>query len=169
MNFKNKKIFSIDNLLFVIALLVIVFIIIPRAWKNFLLQGQEAAKIVNLVSIHNEPLEITPPYALVFWATWCKPCDIELGRIQSMIEENKIPQNKVIAVAVDDHLKPILEAQAKRNYSFPIVWDEDQSLSSMYQVQGTPTILVIQKDNTIKWATTGLSPLLKLRLQSYLN
>lgn len=168
-SFNLKTLLRFDNLLFAMTLFVLAYVVAPRAWQNLSLQGTEAAPITTLTDIYGQPLSLHGPYALVFWATWCKPCDIELGRIQSMIVDGKIPQDKIIAVSMDTERQTVRNTTLKRQYTFSVVWDSDHSLSSTYKVQGTPTIVVVKENNKVQWATTGLSPLLSLRLQNYLN
>lgn len=164
-----KKHFTIENILLLVVVTLAIVFIGPRTLKNLNLKGQNAAYTDDVIDINNNPITLTPPYALVFWATWCKPCEIELKRINSMIKDKKISANKVTAISVDNNVDDVKSTVQKNNYLFPVVWDQTRKISSAYEVQGTPTIVVVGKDDKIKWATSGVSPTLELRLKSYLK
>ncbi|MCB0369118.1 MAG: TlpA family protein disulfide reductase, partial [Bdellovibrionales bacterium] len=57
----------------------------------------------------------------------------------------------------------------KRGYQFPIGLDTQGNLSTKFNVSGTPTILLLTKDRTISWLSTGLSPTLELRIKNFLT
>lgn len=122
-----------------------------------------------LLDIKGNSLSPRPPFAIVFWATWCGPCDIELGRIQSLIQKGKIKSQQVIAVSVDENSHEVEKALRERGYLFPVVWDRTHGLRNQFQVAVTPTVVVINPENRIEWFATGVSPTLERRLERYLK
>lgn len=164
-----KKYLTFENLSLFVILTFVLINVGPRTLKHFKLKGKSSPYLGEITDIQNNTLALTPPYALVFWATWCKPCDVELKRINSMVKDKKIKAHQVIAISIDNNLEDVKATVEEKNYLFPVVWDHNQNLSSSYQVQGTPTVVVIGKDNRIAWVTTGISPTLGVRLKKYLN
>lgn len=164
-----KKYFSINNIITFAIVAFAIYSFVPKAYTNFKLQGVKTSLPKELVDINGNSLHSKPPYTLVFWASWCKPCDVELGRINSMIEDGSLKASKIIAVSIDSNLGDIKKAVEKNQYLFPVVWDSNHELSSIFKVQGTPTIVIIDKDSRINWVTTGLSPSLGIRLKHYLK
>ncbi len=107
--------------------------------------------------------------ALVFWATWCGPCEVELKRINKMIVDKKIRPENVLAVAGLEDQKLIEETMKKNGYQFPVGLDFDENASKIFKVQATPTIVFIDEKHTVEWMTSGLSPTLEYRLSSFLR
>ena len=43
------------------------------------------------------------PFVISFWATWCKPCNVELNTIRELYEEWQEETGiKIVAVSIDD-------------------------------------------------------------------
>lgn len=163
-----KKWFSFSNILFVAVILFFMLSRGPGMLRSFQEQGQSAPSLQGLTSIDGKELNFSGNKILIFWATWCGPCDIELARINKLVRDKNISSEQVIAISVDDNLEVIQRAQQERGYLFPIVWDQAGVFAKQFTVAGTPTIVVIDKENKVVWKTMGISPTLELRLKQYL-
>ncbi len=106
---------------------------------------------------------------LVFWASWCGPCTIELNRIQKAINEREITSNNIFAVNMGDEENLVNKVVTERKYTMPIVLDKNGALANKVNVQGTPTISFIDENGVIVWLSTGLSPTLIYRIKKFLN
>lgn len=154
--------------------LILVYILIqriPDIVGHLKAQGSNAPVFeVPIVSGANFNLATFPQkVVVVFWATWCGPCQVELTRINRLIEEKSISPSSVLAVSSFEE-RLLLEKVAKeRDYLFPIGIDINGSVAKMYKVNGTPTIVFITSEKTINWISTGLSPLLEVRIKGFLN
>lgn len=86
---------------------------------------------------------------LNFWATWCGPCVEEMPAFQKLYEEygDKI---SILAVDVSEDKETVDSFLADKDYTFPIAYDEDGSVSNKYPTEGIPYTLVIGKDGTVK-------------------
>lgn len=104
---------------------------------------------------------------LVFWATWCGPCSVELGRINSALLKGEISADHLYAVNMGEDLAVIERAVKEKKYLFQVVRDEHGELASKLGVAATPTIAFVNKDNTVKWLSSGLSPTLIYRIQFF--
>ena len=49
-----------------------------------------------------DSLSMNKPTVLVFWATWCGPCKVELARIQRLVSNSSIAPDSVVAVDVGE-------------------------------------------------------------------
>lgn len=164
-----KKYFNISNLIFLILVFWILSFRMPEVFKNFKLQGTSYESEDTLEDINGQKINLKFPLALIFWASWCKPCEIELSRIQEMINEKKISPEKIIAISIDQTLDPIKLAVGKGNYTFNVVWDKDRSISSKYNISSTPTTVLVSSDKKNSWVTSGISPSLEWRLANHLK
>ncbi len=137
--------------------------------KMYEAQGEPApsASIVDLTG-QNILIPRHQKQVLVFWATWCGPCRIELGRINRMIIKNEINANDILAVSISEDPKTVTAFVREHEYHFQVAVDETGKLARLYKVFGTPTILLIDQDGKVNWMTTGLSPALEFRLKSFL-
>lgn len=108
-------------------------------------------------------------YVVVFWATWCGPCSLELARLNRLILNNEIKSESVLAISVREEKSLVESVAREKNYQFKIGVDPIGKIADFFRVQGTPTIVFIGKDKTVKWITTGLSPSLELRVKAHLD
>ena len=106
---------------------------------------------------------------LVFWATWCGPCTLELSRLNDLVKDQVISSDQVLAISIGEPSETVLKAVRERGYLFQVVTDEPGLAASVLGVQGTPTVVFVDDYKKINWMTTGLSPLLSLRARLFLN
>lgn len=93
------------------------------------------------------------PLLVYVWATWCGVCRYTSPSVAKMAEEG----DNVVTVALrsgdDATLAHWLE---KKKYAMPVVNDEQGQLSRLWQIQVTPTLLIISKGE-VKSMTTGFT------------
>ena len=131
--------------------------------------GQQGS-ILKPVSIEGKLFPIPgQKSALVFWASWCGPCTVELKRIQSAINNKELKAENVFAINMGETQEVIDKVLQERKYTMPIVRDERGELSRLLKVEATPTIALIDEKGRIDWISSGLSPSLIYRLSSFLE
>ena len=125
----------------------------------------------QVVSLNNEVQTIpsNQKQVLIFWATWCGPCSVELSRIQNLIDQNQIKKESVLAISIGESPQVVSAYAENKKYTFPVAIDLDGTVASLYGVNGMPTILLVNENKEIHWMTTGISPSLELRLKSFLD
>lgn len=106
---------------------------------------------------------------LVFWATWCPPCKVELARINRLVESNPALAEKVVAISLGEDLKTVNAAALERGYRFQVAYDESSSLGAKYEIQSTPTVVLKDIENKITWRSSGISPSLEVRINSFFD
>ncbi len=173
----NKTVQAVKNFLknnfhHVVTILLVTFLLlkIPDIFKMYQKQGK--ALLVGQVVLLSGQVESVPAakkQVLVFWATWCGPCSVELGRIQSLIDKNKIDKNSILAISIGESRETVRNYVTQKKYTFPVAIDFDGALASLYEVNGTPTVFLIDENKNIQWMTVGLSPSLELRLKNFLE
>lgn len=86
---------------------------------------------------------------LNFWATWCPPCKEEMPEIQKLYEETKNSDLVIIAVEIGEPLSTVKPFIASNKYSFKVLLDSDQSVSTKYNIASIPTSYFIDVDGNI--------------------
>lgn len=136
----------------------------PFVLKHYGMEGQTISSgSVNLVS------ETQRPVVLIFWATWCTPCTLELKRIQRMVNNGSIPKDSVLAITSETDLQKVQQTVKDRGYTFQIVHDQNRELSNQFKVEVTPTLIVLTEGNKMDWVSSGISPTLEWRLSQYFS
>lgn len=159
------------NILFygIIALLLVTKI--PGIYKNFSAQNKPAP-VATLKRLSGEEIGFPIPNQksiVVFWATWCGPCKVELNRLNQMMNEGKIKSTQLLAVSIQESAETVNAFLEKNPFQFSIALDESGLVAEKYNVQGTPTVVFLDENGKVDWITTGLSPTLGLRVQSFLK
>lgn len=124
----------------------------------------------KIVPVSLEGNLLPPPgekAVLVFWATWCGPCTVELSRISSAIAKGEISSRHLYAVNMGEDRAVIERTMAEKKYQFQVVRDTQGELASKLGVSATPTIAFIDRDSTVKWLSSGLSPTLIFRISHF--
>ncbi len=99
---------------------------------------------------------------LNFWATWCPPCKEEMPYIEQLYSEyNKNNDDVIILGLASPNLgnevsqSDIEKFLKDENYTFPVMFDEDGSLTYQYGINSFPSTFVIDKDGYIKQYVPG--------------
>jgi peroxiredoxin len=93
-----------------------------------------------------------------FWATWCKPCIVELTNIDNVFEDWQKKYNvRLIAVSVDDSrtapkVKPFVTS---KNWPFDVLIDLNSDLRRAMNVTNPPTTFLLDKTGKIVYTHTG--------------
>lgn len=97
-----------------------------------------------------------------FWGSWCPPCRAELPKFQALY--NKYKDNKNVAFLAMDwerpgepeaRMKAVTDFIAKNNYTFPVVIDHDRVAVKAYEIEGFPTVYLIDPNGMIRYRNLG--------------
>ena len=100
---------------------------------------------------------------IIFWATWCPPCRIE---IPHLIELRRTISEDNLAMLAITNEKPekIKEFVSRNGMNYTVLLEKDDmpkpfGLMRVYRTSGVPCSFFIDPDGRIKLATAGLMPL----------
>lgn len=96
------------------------------------------------------------PIVLNFWATWCKPCIIEIPRLQDAYQDANDEWMLVGVNASEDPAK-VQEWIQEHRVSFPIIIDSTGEIAVSYGAQAQlPTTVFIDRQGYIRKIVYGL-------------
>jgi peroxiredoxin len=134
----------------------------PRADASSLVKRGERAPAFRLKTLDGSEIELErlrgKTVVLVFFATWCGPCNQELPHIQEMWDANRNRADfALVVVGREETAEKLTAFKAERGYTFPIASDPDRALYSRYAKELIPRTYLIAPDGTIRFASTGFS------------
>jgi peroxiredoxin len=93
-----------------------------------------------------------------FWASWCGPCRQELPLLDRINERYRDAGFAVLGVNVEGTMGPASEMAKKTGVTFPVLVDENQRVSEMYDLEAMPTSVVVDRDGVVKYVHRGYKP-----------
>lgn len=157
------RIFQIFLVVFVISRLA------PQIYSNWQKQGSELESFdtLNVATNEIEPLFLYEKNFIIFWASWCAPCKLEMMRIKRLVDSQDVRADQVIALNPFESQSEVQSFVATSDYPFRFLSDEGV-LAQRLEVKGTPTFLWVEDETIVKMSTgvhlTGL-----FRLESFLQ
>ena len=93
-----------------------------------------------------------------FWATWCGPCREEMPLLDGLYKQYAPVGFQVLGVNVDDAGSRAAEMAQTLGVSFPVLFDEQKSVSRLYGIGAMPMTVLIARDGTVRYLHKGYQP-----------
>ena len=93
-----------------------------------------------------------------FWASWCGPCRQEMPLLDRLHHRYEDTGFAVLGVNVEGKAGPAQEIVDKTNVTFPILIDDGQKVSEMYNLQAMPSTVVVDRDGVVRYIHLGYKP-----------
>ena len=108
-----------------------------------------------------------------FWATWCGPCLMELPEIQKLVEHYKDAKKDVLVVALSQDSEPQEISEVRklvektladkkidltRGPAGRIGLDPSNSVGKAFDVEGYPTLVILDGKGVVQSAHVGYNP-----------
>lgn len=114
----------------------------------------------------SEPFKATEhlgedPIVILFWATWCGPCRLELPFYESLYQKYKDQGLQVVAISMDsqDTVMQVGPAARRLGISYDVVTDVDTRVTSQINPRrAAPFSIWVNRDGRIVWEQEGFSP-----------
>lgn len=114
-------------------------------------------KTINAKDFNNDG----KPFVVCFWATWCKPCLMELNTFAENYEQWQSETGiKIYAVSIDDSRtnSKVLPLVNSSEWEFEVVLDVNSELKRALGVNNPPHSFVVNGKGEIVWQHVGFTP-----------
>ena len=95
------------------------------------------------------------PTLLIFWATWCPPCRLELSKLQEHIIDRYGDKINVLPISRGEERAKVEEYISKMGYTFTVGLDGDQSIYRKYATNYIPRCFVIDANGKVLYSGVG--------------
>ena len=96
---------------------------------------------------------------LVFWATWCQPCLMEIPTLVKLHGKYRDKNFRVVSINVDDPEGQKVRSIATRfGITYPVLIGNEEVMKQFGGVQALPTSFLIGRDGRIRRKLQGLYP-----------
>jgi peroxiredoxin len=93
-----------------------------------------------------------------FWASWCGPCRQEMPILDRLHQRYEDTGFAVLGVNVEGDPKPAQKIVDKTNVTFPVLIDEGQAVSELYELEAMPSTVVVDRDGVVRYVHRGYKP-----------
>ena len=116
--------------------------------------GDQAAPSFSLPSRGGPTIDLAQYKGQVvminFWASWCVPCRQEMPLLENIYKKYKPLGFTLIGVNVEPDQKDAESFLKQTPVSFPVVFDAKSKVSGLYNVQGMPTTVFIDRKGNVR-------------------
>ncbi|MEO9964883.1 MAG: TlpA disulfide reductase family protein [Reichenbachiella sp.] len=101
------------------------------------------------------------PTIVSFWATWCKPCVLELNEMQDQYADWKDEtQVKIVSISIDDARSSgkVNAFVSGRRWDFDVYLDKNSDLKRALNISNIPFTIVLDKNGDIISKHAGYVP-----------
>lgn len=119
----------------------------------------ELAPDFQLKTLNGETVSLSDyrgkPVFINFWATWCPPCRAEMPDMQELYEKKDIEILAVNLTSTEPSQEDVSKFVEDYGLTFPIVLDENSSVSETYEVYAYPTSYLVDSNGHIQFISIG--------------
>jgi thiol-disulfide isomerase/thioredoxin len=162
-----KRWFTAGRLLDLLAVLVVLFVVyrLVIAPRIFTTAGAQPAPRVTYQTLAGKDFVLTEHRGRVvfldFWASWCEPCKISLPMVEKFARSH--PEVDVIPVDVGEP-RELVERYVRAHGMQKVALDPKALSRGFFQIEGFPTMVVIDPQGRIRATWTGLNPAIELNM-----
>jgi peroxiredoxin len=95
---------------------------------------------------------------LNFWASWCGPCREEMPLLDSIYHSYGKMGFALIGVNVEPDSQAANDWLKQTPVSFPILYDKESKVSKLYDVEGMPSTVIIDRAGKVRVVHRGYKP-----------
>jgi len=84
-----------------------------------------------------------------FWATWCPPCRVEMPSMETLYRRFNAQGLEILAIDIGEDASMVRQFIRDSGYTFPIMFDSANRVSSIYGIEAIPTTYIIDREGKI--------------------
>jgi peroxiredoxin len=111
--------------------------------------NSNGGKPISLASLKGQVVLVN------FWATWCGPCRKEMPILEQLNKQYGRRGVTLIGVNVEPDASAVTDWLRSTPVSFPILFDVEGKVSSLYQVEGMPNTVILDRKGTVRYIHRG--------------
>ena len=115
----------------------------------------------QLASSSGKPLSLTDLKGRIvlvnFWASWCGPCRKEMPLLEQLNRQYRTKGVTLVGVNVEPDSAAATDWLKATPVSFPILFDVDSKVSKLYQVEGMPNTVILDRKGNVRYIHRGYS------------
>ncbi|HTP39331.1 MAG TPA: TlpA disulfide reductase family protein [Steroidobacteraceae bacterium] len=90
-----------------------------------------------------------------FWASWCGPCRTEMPILDQVYRKYKALGVTLVGINVEPNSTDAQKYLQSVPVSFPILFDTDSTVSKLYQVEGMPNTVIVDRKGVVRYIHHG--------------
>ena len=118
-----------------------------------------AAPAFSLDSLGGKPVALADLRGQVvllnFWASWCGPCRQEMPILEQLHKQYHSKGFTMVGVNVEPDSAAALKWLKNTPVTFPILFDRESVASKLYEVQGMPNTVIIDRQGRVRYIHRG--------------
>lgn len=93
-----------------------------------------------------------------FWASWCGPCRQEMPVLEQLYRKYKPAGFTLLGVNVEPKSGDAIGFLKSTPVSFPILFDTASKVSTLYEVSGMPSTVILDRKGNVRFIHHGYKP-----------
>src|ERR1700686_3810488 len=93
-----------------------------------------------------------------FWASWCGPCRQEMPILDQLYRRYKAAGFTLLGVNVEPKSADAIGFLKATPVSFPILFDTQSKVSTLYEVSGMPSTVIVDRKGNVRYVHHGYKP-----------
>ncbi len=143
----------------VLVLVALALLLLPRASA---VTADGTAANFTLKSAGGENIRLSEFRGQVvlinFWASWCGPCRQEMPHLERIHQKYEALGFTVFGVNVEQDRKLADQVLRDIPVSFPILFDDENRVSQLYDVDAMPVTVLVDRGGEIRYMHRGYKP-----------
>lgn len=95
---------------------------------------------------------------IVFWASWCRSCPLQLTSLNSLQNKYAPYGVKVWGISLDKNILDAKHYVEHKGLNFTALYDHEYIVSENYDINDLPASLIVDRDGVIRHYQDGYEP-----------